>query len=426
VGDILSLESWLRFLVALLIGALIGLEREYVQQKEDTPDFAGIRTFTLISLLGAITAFLETDFGMLPFALGFGGVILLSAINFVTKQIRGLGEGGTTTEVAVILTFLFGATAYWNQLLVAGALAVVTALLLSLKKGLHGAIRHLKGRDLRAALQFALLSVVILPILPNQTIDPLGVINPFRIWLLVVFISGIGFAGYLLMKILGAETGTWLTGIFGGIISSTATTLSFSSRSKEAPKFANKFAVAILLASAVMPVRMLVVVGVIYPPLLRIIAIPLAVMLVSNVAMVYYYWQRFAQNGETEKKAIKITNPLRLTTALLYGLAFAVVLVIVNLADRYLGTAGVYVTGFVTGIADVNPIMLSASQLASTGQLAVQIAGTAIVIAALTNTISKGVIAFVMGSSDMRPIIIPTFAVSIILGGITLALVLLL
>lgn len=426
MGDILSLESWLRFLVALLIGALIGLEREYVQQKEDTPDFAGIRTFTLISLLGAITAFLETDFGMLPFALGFGGVILLSAINFVTKQIRGLGEGGTTTEVAVILTFLFGATAYWNQLLVAGALAVVTALLLSLKKGLHGAIRHLKGRDLRAALQFALLSVVILPILPNQTIDPLGVINPFRIWLLVVFISGIGFAGYLLMKILGAETGTWLTGIFGGIISSTATTLSFSSRSKEAPKFANKFAVAILLASAVMPVRMLVVVGVIYPPLLRIIAIPLAVMLVSNVAMVYYYWQRFAQNGETEKKAIKITNPLRLTTALLYGLAFAVVLVIVNLADRYLGTAGVYVTGFVTGIADVNPIMLSASQLASTGQLAVQIAGTAIVIAALTNTISKGVIAFVMGSSDMRPIIIPTFAVSIILGGITLALVLLL
>jgi uncharacterized membrane protein (DUF4010 family) len=405
---------------------LIGLEREYVQQKEDTPDFAGIRTFTLISLLGAITAFLETDFGMLPFALGFGGVILLSAINFVTKQIRGLGEGGTTTEVAVILTFLFGATAYWNQLLVAGALAVVTALLLSLKKGLHGAIRHLKGRDLRAALQFALLSVVILPILPNHTIDPLGVINPFRIWLLVVFISGIGFAGYLFMKILGAETGTWLTGIFGGIISSTATTLSFSSRSKEAPKFANKFAVAILLASAVMPVRMFVVVGVIYPPLLRIIAIPLAVMLVSNVAMVYYYWQRFVQNGETEKKAIKITNPLRLTTALLYGLAFALVLVIVNLADKYLGTAGVYVTGFVTGIADVNPIMLSASQLASTGQLAVQIAGTAIVIAALTNTISKGLIAFVMGSSDMRPIIIPTFAVSIVLGGIALALVLLL
>jgi uncharacterized membrane protein (DUF4010 family) len=142
--------------------------------------------------------------------------------------------------------------------------------------------------------------------------------------------------------------------------------------------------------------------------------------------MVYFYWRRNVQNGTTEKKAVKLTNPLRLTTALLYGLAFAVVLIIINLADKYLGSIGVYLTGFVTGFTDVNPIMLSASQLASTGQLATQVAGTAIVIAALTNTISKALIAFFMGSSEMRPIIIPTFAVSIVLGGVSLALVLLL
>jgi uncharacterized membrane protein (DUF4010 family) len=297
--------------------------------------------------------------------------------------------------------------------------------MLSLKKGLHGVIRRMKGKDLRVTLQFALVSVVVLPILPNQTIDPMGVINPFRIWLLVVFISGIGFTGYILMKLMGAETGTLLTGMLGGIVSSTATTMSFTSRSKESPNLSPQFAQAILIACTMMAMRVLVVVSVLAPRMLSVIGIPLGVMMVSGLLIVFLLWRKKKPKKQAVKKALKVENPLKLTSAILFGLIFAVVLVVINLANDYLGNLGVYLTSLITGLTDVNPIMLSATELFSKNLLTAEVAGISVVLAALTNTLSKGIIAGFTGSPKLRLIVLPRFGIILGLGIMSLVFVIL-
>ena len=274
--NLLDFEPWWRFGVALLIGAMLGMEREFFQQKEDSPDFAGIRTFSLIALLGSVAAFLVIDFGILPIALSLGGLILLTTVSYLGTLLRSGKETGITTEVAVWLTFLFGVLVMGDQGKVASALAVLTALLLALKGRLHGAIRRLSTEDLRVTLQFALVAAVILPLLPDRAIDPLGLLNPFQIWLMVVLVSGIGFSGYVLMKVLGPSRGINLTGILGGLASSTATTISLSTASREHPAMSAYYARAVVLASTVMIPRVLLLVLVIYPPLLRVVSLPLA------------------------------------------------------------------------------------------------------------------------------------------------------
>lgn len=410
-------EPWGRFFIALLIGSLIGLEREFIQQKEEAPDFAGIRTFSLISLLGAIAGFMLEDYGITPLALAFAGVILLATGSYLVKQYKSEHDHGITTEVAALMAFLLGATALLVDIAIPAALAVIVTLLLSIKKDLHRAIRKMKSSDLKITIQFALISVVILPILPNQTIDPWGVINPFRIWLLVVFISGIGFIGYLLMKFLDADRGIWLTGLLGGLVSSTATTLSFSSRSKQTPNQSLQIAQGILLASAMMALRVLIIVTILFSRLMLVVGIPLGVMLLTTLLIVYVLWRRDRQAEDKGKQSLKVSNPLRIPTAIYFGLAFSVVLVLVELANRYLGNIGVYLASTLTGLTDVNPILLSMSELAGKGQLEVQVAGIAIVLAALTNTLSKGTIASFSGAREMRPYIFASFGI-ILLSGI--------
>jgi len=200
-------EPWWRFGFALVIGALIGLEREFYQQKEDAPDFAGIRTFSLIALLGSVTAFLATDFGISLAVIALGGLILMTTVSYSRALSRSDTETGITTEVAAILTFLFGALVMGDHAIVAIALAVITSLLLTFKGKLHEFIRNMSSDDIHVTLQFALVAAVIFPLLPNRTIDPLGLLNPSQIWLMVVFVSGIGFSGYVLMKILGTSQG---------------------------------------------------------------------------------------------------------------------------------------------------------------------------------------------------------------------------
>jgi uncharacterized membrane protein (DUF4010 family) len=416
--ELLNIEPWWRFGVALLIGALVGLEREFAQQKTGEPDFAGIRTFSLIGLLGAVTALLATEFESLAIALvALGGLILLTVASYLGDVIRTMEEEGITTEVSVMLAYLLGAMVVWDKADVAIALAVVTALLLSLKGSLHEAIRRMNAEDLRVTLQFGLVAAVVLPLLPNRAIDPLGVLNPFQVWKLVVFISGIGFAGYVLMKVLGAEHGITLTGLLGGLVSSTATTLSFSTRSKETPALSSHFAQAIVITSSVMFPRVAIEVLAVYPPLLRYVVVPLAAMLGAGVVIVVLMWrQHKRQESVDDEKAVELANPLKLTTAIMFGLVFAVVLIVVDIAQAFFGAAGVYVASVITGLTDVDAITLSVSELAGSGQLAPQVAGTAIIVAALTNTIVKAGIAYSVGSPDLRRVIIRVFGVIVIVG----------
>lgn len=414
--SISEFEPWWRFGFALVIGALIGLEREFYQQKEDAPDFAGIRTFSLIALLGSVSSFLADDFGILLAALALGGLILMTTVSYSGALVRSKIETGITTEVAAILTFLFGVLVMGDHALVAIALAVITSLLLTFKGELHGFIRNMSPEDIHVTLQFALVAAVILPLLPNRTIDPLGLLNPFQIWLMVVFVSGIGFSGYVLMKILGPSRGINLMGILGGLASSTATTISFSSASREYPHMAHHYARAVVLASTVMFPRVLFLILVIYPPLALEVIIPFALMLTTGVIFIV----ATRKNKLTETDAIhpeyKITNPLKLSTAIKFGLLFAFVLIVVEYAQTFLGSSGVYLTSFLTGLTDVDAITLSVTRLTENAQLSSDVAGVAVVIAALMNTISKGAISYFSGSPELQSPVIKAFVLMILVG----------
>ncbi len=419
--DLLNLEPWWRFGAAILIGALLGLEREFVQQRKGEPDFAGIRTFSLMALLGAVVAFITEQHGILPFVVAYIGLTLLVWSSYLGDVYRGREEG-ITTEVAALLTPLLGAMVVWGHAELAVALGVITALALSLKPRLHMVARRMSAEDLWATLEFALIAAVILPLLPNRTFGPLDVLNPYEIWLLVVFVSGIGFFGYVLMNLLGAEKGIGLTGFLGGIASSTATTLSFAGRSKKHPVLSSVLGRGIILASSMMFPRVLVEVLAVHRPLVGDVFVPIAAMFLTGVvAFAIPWWRERSSELETDEEAVDLTNPLNLSTAIKFGLLFAVVLTATKGADRVFGTAGVYAASIVTGIADVDAITLGVTELAATGSIEPQVASLAIILAALTNTITKAALALTLGSKELRSTIIRTFGPMILVGIISTA-----
>lgn len=425
ITQLLNLEPWWRFAAALLIGALIGLEREFVQQRSGEQEFGGIRTFALIALLGAVAAFLTDQYGPLIFLAVYLGLILLLWASLLASSMRGVEEG-ITTEVTALLVPLFGAMMIWNQPAVAAALGVITALILALKPRLHGAARRMSAEDLRATLEFSIITAVVLPLLPNEGFGPFGVLNPFQIWLLVVFISGIGFLGYVLMKYLGPERGVGITGLLGGLVSSTATTLSFAGRSKTNAGLSTVLAQGILIASCVMFPRVLIEVAVVNPELVRQVVVPLAAMLIAGVITVYILWRRGRAEETADHGGVELSNPLRLKTAITFGLVFAVVLVAVEAANEYFGSAGVYVASILAGITDVDSITLSVSNLSLKGLLDARVAAIAIILATIMNTIAKAVMAMVLGTPRLRRLVSRAFGFVVLAGLISAAAVFLL
>lgn len=409
-------EPWWRFAFALLIGALIGLEREFYQQKKESPDFAGIRTFSLISLLGAVSAFLFDDYGVVFAVLALAGLILMITVSYSGALNRSGTELGITTEVAAILTFLFGVLVIGEQEIVAIALAVVTSLLMAMKGRIHGAIRNLSTGDIHVTLQFALVSAVILPLLPNRALDPLGLLNPFQVWLMVVFISGIGFSGYILMNIFGQPRGINIMGFLGGLASSTATTISFSSASREHPEMTPQYARAVIMASTVMFPRIFILILVIHLPLALKVAVPLAVMLATGLILIYILGKKETASREETQTDFKVSNPLKLSTAVKFGLLFAIVLVVTDFALNSLGSTGVYLTSLLAGLTDVDAISLSVTRLATNNQINTQVAGIAVLSAALANTISKGAISYFSGTRELRKRVLPALGIIILAG----------
>lgn len=422
ITQLLNLEPWWRFAAALLIGALIGLEREFVQQRSGEQEFGGIRTFALMSLLGAVAAFLTDQYGPLIFLAVYLGLILLLWASLLASSMRGVEEG-ITTEVTALLVPLFGAMMIWNQPAVAAALGVITALILALKPRLHGAARRMSAEDLRATLEFSIITAVVLPLLPNEGFGPFGVLNPFQIWLLVVFISGIGFLGYVLMKYLGPERGIGITGLLGGLASSTATTLSFAGRSKTNAGLSTVLAQGILLASCVMFPRVLIEVAVVNPALVRQVVVPLATMLIAGVIAVYILRRRGRAEEKADHGGVELSNPLRLKTAITFGLVFAVVLVAVEAANEYFGSAGVYIASILAGITDVDSITLSVSNLSLKGLLDPRVAAIAIILATIMNTIAKAVMAMVLGTPRLRRLVSRAFGLVVLAGLISGAVI---
>ncbi len=411
-----TLELFYRFGAALLLGLLVGLQREYVslRKRGDGPgDFAGARTYALVALLGGVAAMVST---LMAQTLLLAAVVLVFGVLMVVsyRESASRGQLGITSEVAALIVFLAGALCFHDELALAAALAVTTTVMLALKLQLSHLANRITEEDVRASLTFAVLTLVILPVLPREPLagPPFDVLVPWNVWLMVVLISGMSFLGYVLIKTVGTQRGVGLTGLLGGLASSTAVTLTFAQHSRGKAQLARPFALAILLAWTMMFLRVLVEVAVVNRALLRVVWLPLtAAALVSVLYCVYLYFaQRNADGPEDEG----FRNPFDLAPALTFGALYMVILVVTNIAQLHFGDAGVYVSAIASGLADVDAITLSMAEL-SRGEdgLDLRVAARAVVLAAASNTLVKGGIVLVAGAPSLRRVILPGLLLSL-------------
>jgi uncharacterized membrane protein (DUF4010 family) len=390
-----------RIAVAFGIGALVGLERE---QAESGGTFAGSRTFPLFALYGALVqAFVPT---LLPVAVLALTVPLTVAY---AGKIWTEGDIGLTTLTAALLTVLLGALATHSRrgTVVAIIVGGVVTVLLSAKGTIHEFVDEIEEQERRATLKFILVVLVVLPLLPDRELDALYGLNPRFVWLMVVFVTGLSFGAYVLSRVLGAEQGIAVTGVLGGFVSSTATTVSMAERSVSVPSLYQLCAFSTVVASVVMFPRALIEVAVVNPALLSRLTLPLGVMTAVGVlAAGALYWQ--SRGGETVETDVE--NPFRLRPALLFGAVFAAVLLVSKYANTWLGESGIYATAFVSGLADVDAMTITLSKLAADGTVSPRVATTGIVIAAIANTLMKAGLAWQLGTRKLA------YLVTVVLG----------
>lgn len=401
--------------ISLAIGFLVGLQREFSFKNDSKDRGAGIRTFPILAMIGTSGAFLADKFET-PIIFAFCMLIpgLMFALNYYIEAQKK--ETGLTTEMSGLLIIIIGGLVYLGQESVAAALGVITTVLLSAKQELHRFAHKLTRSDMTASLKFAVISLIVLPLLPEQNFgpEPYNIFNPFKIWLLVVFISGISFVGFILIKFFGASRGIGITGFLGGIASSTAVTLSFTARSRDNDKLAPAFSMAIIVAWTIMFARVVVEVAVLNKALLGSITPALAVM--ASAGLLYSFFLIRRQVQEPMQRGVDFSNPFELGPAIKFGLIFMVVLLVSKVAQHYFGDTGVLVSSFVSGLADVDAIALSVADLSARGEMSNEVAADAVVIAAIANTLAKGAIVFGMGTKKLVRAILPGFLMMLAAG----------
>ena len=307
--------------------------------------------------------------------------------------------------------FLLGAMVMFGYEPLAIGLSVVTAAVLAYKQPLHGFVEKLGWDDVYAGVRLLIATFIALPLLPNEPVDPWGALNPYKLWLLVILISSLSLVGYVLTRLLGPSRGVALTGLAGGLASSTAVTLSFAKEGRDNPQIANALACGILLAWGVMFVRVLVLVAVVNRPLLVPLLIPFVVMavVVAGFAAWLYYRDGSMDKAASAKGEVAVKNPFSLTAAAKFAALFAVVLLAVKIVQQTMPPSGLYAVAALSGLVDVDAITLSMAELAKTGEA--QVAVVAIVIAALSNTLVKcGMAVVLAGPALSKPILIATAA----------------
>lgn len=407
----------LKFLISFAIGALIGTERERKQSK--IKEFAGIRTFMLIAVFGTASAFLSTFYPNF-IIIAFLGLVAMVGLSYMATT-RENGDIGITTEVTAILTFILGALCFTDEgIQIVPILAIIITTLLAVKPYLHTFARKISQKEINNTLKFLIIAFVILPLLPDQTFGPLNVFNPYQIWLIVVFISGISFAGYILMKFIGAEKGISATGIIGGLVSSTAVVTAMAARVKESDFIIRAAVFAAVIASSMMFLRVLFEVLVINSNLVALLAAPMLIMGLLGIMLSLLAWKttKIRDVGED----LKLKNPFSLRPALIFGLLFIGILFASKIAEIYFGNSGLYITSIISGVADVDAITISMALLAK-NTLSQDVAVTAITLAAISNTIIKFLIAMFFGTRKFGYIIGAIFAVIIFAGILTIFLI---
>ena len=376
----------IKIALVLVLSFFIGIEREEHKQRDAPYAFGGIRTFPLIGLFSYALATVSSA-SLLPWTAGLaliGGLMIVSYRHKISEN----QAAGLTTELSALATYLIGALVHQEHYWIAATIGVVSVLLLELKQVLEGLAERIEPNEILTTAKFLLLTVVILPIVPNRDFTPFH-LNPLKTWLVVVAVSGVSFASYFLQKMLRGRGGVFLCGVLGGAYSSTATTVVLSRQSKEI-RSADLFSGTILAACGVMYARLAILVAFFNLALAAKLA-PAFAVLAGAAVLAGWLVSRRSRDDKRAEAYEPPKNPLQLTVAFLLAATFLAIRVLIALARNYLGSAGLYGLAIVMGVADVDPFILGLAQSTPTSSLAT--AASAILIAAASNNIAKGIYA---------------------------------
>jgi len=400
-------------LIALALGLLVGLQREWSKSK-----LAGIRTFPLITAFGTLAMALGDDGDLLLVGAGLVAVAAMLAVGNLALQRRGSDDPGLTTEIATLVMYLVGAAVAAGFVAAATVTTGSVAVLLHWKGQLHGFVRRLEEAELRSAARLVLLAFVVLPALPDQGYGPYGVLNPFKVWLMVVLIVGISLAAYVAYRIFGVRSATLMAGVLGGLVSSTATTVTYAQKARENSGVTKVAVTVIVMASAIVFGRVLFEIALVAPATLATTGPPIAVMMALMLALA---WAAHLQAGVSLGTEKDLEPPSTIRIAIAFGSLYAVVLLAVAAAREYLGSAGLYMVAALSGLTDVDAITLSTTQLVADGNLAQDVAWRLILVGALANLVFKGAIAGILGPRGLLARLAGFFGVALAGGAALLA-----
>jgi uncharacterized membrane protein (DUF4010 family) len=410
-------QSALHLALALLLGALIGIERGWVaREKSAGSRVAGVRTHALVGLLGGVSGLLAETLTPWAFPLMFVAIALIALVGWREQMVRS-GDVSITGLIGLLLAFSFGAMAVAVSPTLATACAVVTAVILDNKREIHGLLDKLESHELDAALKLLLISAVMLPLLPNEGMGPGGVLNPYALWWMVVMIATISFVGYFAIRVGGAEKGILFTGLFAGLSSSTALTLHFARQSRVNTALSPLLASGILIACGTMFPRILIYAAIIHPALIPHLVLPVTLMALSLYIPALLIWHRQRRRDPIDTPKLN-QNPLELRTALMFGALLTVIMLLGKWLREWLGEAGVYLLAAVSGIADVDAITLSLTRM-SQDSLSIASAVFGIIIAASVNNLVKGGMAASFGTRTLALRIALPMLASVTLGALS-------
>jgi uncharacterized membrane protein (DUF4010 family) len=402
---------------ALLIGSLVGIERERSKAHSGNVGIGGVRTFILFSLIGAVSAWLSQAFGSAwIFVTAVAAVAALTVAGYVVQARVKPGAVGLTTEAAAVGVCLLGGACTVGYTEVALAVGIAVSAVLAYKEPMHGLVAKLGPDDISAGVKLLAATFIVLPLLPTSAIDPWGALKPRSLWTLVILIAALSLVGYVATRALGPRRGTVLTGLSGGLVSSTAVTLAFAKRSREEEgRTDDALAGGLLLAWAVMAVRIVVLAAILFVPLVPPLLLPMGAMTVITLGAAVVLLRRGRAEEPAAAGEVVLKNPFSLTSAAKFGLLFAAVLVVVAAVERHLPGQGYYVVAALAGLTDVDAITLSMATLARSGGAGLATVVGALVVAALANTVVKcGMVVATAGAKMRRSIVRVTVALVVV------------
>ncbi len=414
-----------KFLIAVALAFLIGLERERQRIQKGLTSFGGIRTFPIIALMGAMTGYLFTISQLLVGMLTGAFAICIVAAYIVSTKSGEKESIGLTSTLAALIVFFIGFICFQGEYFLATGVTMILLIFLYMKNPLHLLAEKVSSAELQSTMKFVIIAFIVLPLLPNQYFGPFESFNPYLVWLMVVFISGISFASYIINKFFGYRRGIGITGFLAGLVSSTALTLSFSALSKNNKKIVTPYVFAIVVASSAMFARVLFEVFVINRDLFVVLIYPLLAMHITGGVIALYFVfhkDKKASNAGVKAKTLQLESPFRLKPAIKFAAFFALIFFVTKMILHYYGTDVLYISSFVSGLVDIDAITLTIAQLVSNG-LDVNVAVIAITIAAVSNSLVKVGIFFLFGNRKVALYLLGAF-ILISAVGLSVSLVL--